>query len=139
MGIENLLTRLDGVKQTAPDRWIAKCPAHDDKRPSLAIRIEPDGRILVHDFGGCSAVDVIGVIGLSFSDLFPEPLTRESLPRIRAPFSALDALKCLTSESSLVAIAASDITCGKSINDCDLERLATAAGRIATALDVIHG
>jgi len=31
-----LLARLDGVKRTGPDRWIARCPAHDDKRPSLA-------------------------------------------------------------------------------------------------------
>jgi len=39
-------------------RWLAKCPAHDDKSPSLAIR-EIDGVVLVHCFSGCPQRDVI--------------------------------------------------------------------------------
>ena len=35
-----LLDRLTGVKQTAPGRWIAKCPAHEDRSPSLSIRVK---------------------------------------------------------------------------------------------------
>jgi hypothetical protein len=140
MGLETLLSRLDGVKGgSAVGRYIAKCPAHQDRSPSLTIRFEDDGRILLHCFAGCSAVDVVGALGLTMSDLFPEPLTREFLPKIHAPFSPLDALKCLTAESSIVAIAASDIVGGKSLDAQDLDRIATAAGRIATALEVIHG
>lgn len=138
MGIENLLGRLDGVRQTGIDRWQAKCPAHQDRTPSLTVRALPDGRILLHDFAGCAAIDVVGAVGLTLCDLFPDPLTREYLPRIHAPFSALDALKCLAEESSVVAIAASDITLGRTMSDEDAARVATAAGRIATALEVIH-
>lgn len=140
MGIENLLSRLDGLKAGhGAGRWIAKCPAHADRSPSLTIRAEDDGRVLVHCFAGCSAVDVVGALGLAMTDLFPEPLTRDFLPRIRAPFSALDALTCLAEESSVVSIAASDIALGRSLSDRDAERIATAAGRIATAIEVIHG
>jgi hypothetical protein len=140
MGLDALLPRLQGVKGgSAVGRYIARCPAHQDRSPSLTIRLEDDGRILLHCFAGCEPDAVLGAIGLEFSDLFPEPLTREFLPRIHAPFSPLDALKCLTAESSIVAIAASDIVGGKPLDAQDLDRVATAAGRIATALEVIHG
>jgi hypothetical protein len=140
MGLETLLSRLDKVRAgNAVGRWNACCPAHQDRSPSLTIRLEDDGRILLHCFAGCEPDAVLSAIGLQFSDLFPEPLTREFLPRIPAPFSPLDALKCLTAESSIVAIAASDIVNGKPLDAQDLDRVATAAGRIATALEVIHG
>ena len=38
-----LLSRLDGVKQTGRNKWKAKCPAHDDNSPSLHIRECDDG------------------------------------------------------------------------------------------------
>jgi hypothetical protein len=140
MGIENILSHLSGLKPGKGDgRWIAKCPAHEDRSPSLAIRLMDDGRILLHCFAGCAAAEIVTKLNLSWNDLFPEPLTRTYLAKAYAPFSALDALQCLVAESTIVAIAASDITLGKSLNDQDLERVATATGRIATALEVVHG
>jgi DNA primase len=38
--------------------WIATCPAHEDRNPSLSIR-EVDGKILIHCHAGCSQRDVI--------------------------------------------------------------------------------
>jgi CHC2 zinc finger len=38
--------------------WMAKCPAHDDRNPSLAIR-ESQGKILLHCHAGCKQRDVI--------------------------------------------------------------------------------
>jgi putative DNA primase/helicase len=34
--------------------WVARCPAHDDERPSLSIGIGNDGRVLLHCFAGCA-------------------------------------------------------------------------------------
>jgi len=34
--------------------WLARCPAHDDKRPSLSIGESNSGKLLIHCFGGCS-------------------------------------------------------------------------------------
>lgn len=34
-----LLSTLDKVKQTRSDAWQACCPAHDDRSPSLNIRL----------------------------------------------------------------------------------------------------
>jgi hypothetical protein len=135
MGIETLLLRLDGVKATGIDAWKAKCPAHPDKSPSLAIKALGDGRILLHDFAGCAAVDIVAALGLAMSDLFPQALTRSHLPRVRGAFSAWDALKALSAESSIIAIAAADIVAGKQLSAADLDRVSMATGRIATALE----
>lgn len=51
---------------------MAKCPAHDDKSPSLSVRETEDGRVLIHCHAGCGASDVLAAIGLTLADLFPE-------------------------------------------------------------------
>lgn len=42
--------------------WVARCPAHDDSRPSLSIRATDDGRVLVRCFAGCHQEDVIAAL-----------------------------------------------------------------------------
>jgi hypothetical protein len=46
------VTRLEGVVARGTGRWYAKCPAHDDKSPSLSIATGNDGRLLVKCFAG---------------------------------------------------------------------------------------
>lgn len=140
MGIETLLSRLQGVKSTGRDRWIARCPGHEDKSPSLTVRALPDGRILMHCFAGCDTEAVLSAAGLTFNELFPEPLTREptGMKPIRGPFSAFEALQCLSHESAVVAICASDLAEGKTLSDEDAKRTRVAAGRIASVLEVIY-
>lgn len=134
MGVD-LLSRLSGVRSTGRDRWIAKCPAHDDRSPSMTVRQLPDGRTLMHCFAGCETATILDALGLTFSDLFPEPLTRESLPRTRGGIGAHEALACLRSESAVLAIMASDLASGQAI---DADRAALCAGRIASALEAVH-
>lgn len=139
MDIGEILAKLRKVRQSGPDRWTACCPAHQDRSPSLALRLMPDGRILLHDFGGCDIEAITDALGITVSDLFAEPLARERLPAIRAPFSAMDALRCLARESRVIAIAAADLTEGKPLTDADADRVALATGRIAEALEAVHG
>lgn len=70
MGADALLERLQGVRRTGEGRWLARCPAHDDGRASLSVRELPEGRVLVHDFGGCTTDDVLAAAGLDWSALF---------------------------------------------------------------------
>lgn len=132
MAIENLLSRLAKVKQTGRDKWAACCPAHEDKTPSLVIRALDDGRILLHCFGGCGALDVVEALGLSMSELFPERLGE--FKQVAHPFSAADALRALSRESAIVALSAADALEGK---PQDLDRVAQAAERIAAALEYV--
>ena len=50
--------------------WVARCPAHDDRSPSLSIG-ERDGTILVKCHAGCEQRDVIA--GLRDRGLWPDP------------------------------------------------------------------
>lgn len=70
--IEEVLGRLQGVYQTRPGKWVARCPAHDDKTPSLSIREAEDGRVLLYCWAGCPTERVLAALGLSWRDLFPE-------------------------------------------------------------------
>lgn len=71
---ERLLLRLERYRRTGDAKWMACCPAHEDRTPSLSIRELPeeDGKLLIHCFAGCSAEDVLAAVGLDFADLFPD-------------------------------------------------------------------
>lgn len=68
---ERLLERLEAVRETGPGRWLARCPSHEDGRPSLSIREGDDGRVLAHCFAGCPVEEIVSAVGLELSDLFP--------------------------------------------------------------------
>lgn len=55
--IDDLLDRLEKVKKTR-NGWMARCPAHIDKTPSLAISEDEDGKILLYCFAGCSFIQI---------------------------------------------------------------------------------
>lgn len=63
-----LLARLDGVRETGPGRYVARCPAHQDRAPSLSIR-EADDRLLIHCHSGCQPEDVLDAIGMTWADM----------------------------------------------------------------------
>lgn len=52
--------------------WVARCPSHDDRRPSLSIREGRDDRVLLRCFAGCSLSAITNALGLKPSDLFPK-------------------------------------------------------------------
>ena len=132
--IDDLLSRLDKVRQTGPGRWSSCCPSHQDKAPSLSVRDLDDGRIRVQCFAGCSTADVLAAVGLEFSDLYPErlPADPHAKPE-RRPFPAADVLRALRHESLVVACAAGTLQRGMTLGDNDLERLALAQQRIEAA------
>ena len=70
--INQLIDRLESVRKTGTDRYIAKCPAHDDGDPSLSVRELPDGRILIKCFSGCGGLDVLTSIDLEWADVMPD-------------------------------------------------------------------
>lgn len=134
MPIDNFLAKLEHVKRTGQGRWIARCPAHDDKRASLSIRELDDGRILVHDFAGCSTESVLHSLDLTFSDLMPE-MVGDHKKRESRPFSSADALRCIAFEALLVAMTASRIASGQPVDGGDRTRLMLASSRIRGALE----
>ena len=55
--LERLLSRLDGVRRRGGGA-MARCPAHDDRTPSLSITQADNGNVLWKCFAGCSQADV---------------------------------------------------------------------------------
>jgi len=58
MNAGRISSSLPGVRKIAEGRWLACCPAHDDKNPSLSISQISD-KVLVHCFAGCEQWDVL--------------------------------------------------------------------------------
>ena len=90
MNIADLVQRLD-AKQNG-DGWVAKCPAHDDRIPSLSINEGSDGRILLHCHADCDTDAILAALGLTRRDLFAQnggeapARTRSSESRIVATY-----------------------------------------------------
>jgi hypothetical protein len=134
MDVNDLVARLEKAKRTSRDSWIACCPAHKDRTPSLTVRSLDDGRILIHCFSGCGAADVMDAIGLETADLFPKALA-DHLPAVRQPFSATDVLRALRREAAIIALSSADLAEGKAV---DRDRVFLASERIADACEYIH-
>lgn len=71
LAAEELLARLEAVRRNGEGRWMARCPAHGDKGPSLSVREGEDGRILLHCFSGCSFSEIVTALGVEPQQLFP--------------------------------------------------------------------
>jgi hypothetical protein len=48
-----------GGRRSGAGAYVAKCPAHEDRSPSLSLRDTDDGRALFHCHAGCDPCDVI--------------------------------------------------------------------------------
>ena len=141
MTADALLSRLDQVKATGNGRWKARCPAHEDRGPSLSVRELDDGRLLVHCFAGCDVHAVLSSISLEMDALFPEKTIQHGNPE-RRPFPAVDVLRCIGFEALVVAVAGASLLSGHPFTQTDRDRLMVAVGRIQEALiaaGVHHG
>jgi hypothetical protein len=70
--VTNLLSRLVGYKDRGGGQYLARCPAHDDRKESLSITVDTDRKILVHCHAGCTTEAVLAAVGLQKKHLFPE-------------------------------------------------------------------
>ena len=132
MKTDDLLSRLEKVRG-GNGRWMACCPAHDDRTPSLTIA-EVDDRVLIHCFGGCSPDAVVGAVGMSLSDLMPEQqTTHEPVRKLRIP--APDVLRAMAFSAAVVAIYAADMAQGKALTVEDKDKLFAIAGEFQEAIE----
>lgn len=90
MTIEDFLSRLEGVKG-GNGQYLARCPAHDDKRASMSISTGQNGKILLHCHAGCTVPEILDAMGLKETDLFPnrQKPTQER-PKVVARYNYTD-------------------------------------------------
>ncbi|MCW5976937.1 MAG: hypothetical protein KIT09_02615 [Bryobacteraceae bacterium] len=122
MTAREIARALNGRKSGAG--WSARCPAHDDRSPSLTLA-ERDGRLLVHCFGGCAQAAVIEA--LRQRGLWPEPERRDFSPAERRQWAEDQAARRLDErEAKCFGIALGALA------EESLERLAWNAPERAT-------
>src|SRR6266487_4576076 len=81
MRTEDFLDRLSGVKKIQTG-YMAHCPAHQDRTPSLAVA-DAEDRILIYCFAGCKHHEIVGAMDLTEVDLFHHPFER--IPEMEEP------------------------------------------------------
>ena|SRR5215211_1611013 len=67
--VERVLDRLEVVMQRNGFH-VARCPAHDDMKPSLSVAEGDDGRVLLKCYAGCDIEEIIDALGFKMPDLF---------------------------------------------------------------------
>ena len=131
--VENLLERLEAVKQTGKDRWIARCPAHDDNSPSLSIR-DVGETFLVKCWVGCHALDVMEAVNLSPSDFWDGDSPKPARPSI----TVKELARVLDRESWITIICAKKVLDGE-LTEAERDRLMAARRRMTRVLENVNG
>lgn len=76
--INVFLQSFKNVKQTAPNQYICRCPAHFDKKSSLSISYNQiEDKIALHCHAGCATADILTEVGKTWADIMP---TKEDAP-----------------------------------------------------------
>ena len=69
MTANEFLAHLDLVRQCGDKRWVARCPAHLDEHPSLAVA-QGEHAILVRCWAGCTFTEIVQAVGLNPHAMF---------------------------------------------------------------------
>ena len=133
--INDLLNRLQKVRKIGTDEWVASSPTRSDRTPSLFIKYDTNGNILLHDFGGSSVDEICNAIGIELSDLFPDE-GKEYKPQ---RFNAHNVLVAMRQEVLIVALCAVDIVAGKNITEEDKDRVLLASQRLKEVYELCLG
>ena len=133
---DDLLSRLDKVRKGQTGQWMACCPAHQDRTPSLKISQRADGKISLHCFAGCHINDICEAIGIRVADLYPNTPTQpgEALPEWKR--SRLR--KALFDAQLYVELARADLSNGRNVTPSEAEKVLKANECIGRIEGVLH-
>ncbi len=67
--VQLVLSRLEGVKVQSETQWIARCPCHDDRKPSLSIAIGDKQPVVFKCMAGCENNDILAAMDLTWTDI----------------------------------------------------------------------
>ena len=67
--LTDLLNLLNNVKKLSDNSFMARCPAHEDRTPSLHVSLK-ENTILLKCQAGCQTESVTKALGIEMSDLF---------------------------------------------------------------------
>jgi len=123
--LDTILNQLDKVKAYGSNKWLACCPAHNDKHPSLKVTMTDDGKILIKCWAGCDISAVLKALSIEMADLFPDKIsyTKGSKP---PKFNRIELFDRLVYEALILYVAIQQLQQGKPLNDVDALRVEQA-------------
>lgn len=133
MNTAEILSRLDGVKSHGQGAYLSRCPAHDDRSPSLGIKEAEDGKTLLHCFAGCEIEEVAAAIGLTLTDLFPDSI-KASGPAKRK-FPAHLVLQALDVDLRWIRLVLHCMAKGETLGPEEHKRLDEIHARVSDAIE----
>ena len=139
MSAEHLLSRIEKPKRTGAGSWICRCPAHQDKSPSMTVREVEDGRVLVHCFAGCSVEEILSAVGLTFDALFPPKPVGHHIAPLRRPFPAADVLEAVMGDALLMQQITNAVQKTGEVTPQQRVQMQTVVARISAARDMVNG
>lgn len=122
-----LLDKLVGTRRIGVNRWVTKCPAHEDRSPSLSVKELNDGRILLHCFAGCDIHSIVSSIGFELSDLYPDSHKIGHVnPQEPTLVPLHKIINVLSAKLTVILCAAQTLTLGNPLSNEDGQTLAKA-------------
>lgn len=123
--IDHILSCFNGVKDTGKGQYVALCPNHDDKHPSLYIK-DAGNKVLLDCKAACPTGDVLSAAGLSMRDLFTDSRIQNYKPKQR--FNTFE-------EKIVLLMAEAALGRNDPIHPTDLQRIKTAISRLKGSYD----
>ena len=127
--LDTILNQLDKVKAYGNNKWLACCPAHNDKHPSLKVTMTDDGKILIKCWAGCDISAVLKALSIEMADLFPDKISYAK--RSKPPkFNRIELFERLVFEALILYVAIQQLQQGTPLNEVDALRVGQAMSLI---------
>jgi CHC2 zinc finger len=139
MNIDDILSRLEKVKQYNGRQWVACCPAHDDKTPSLAIKIGDENRVLMKCWAGCAIDEIVAAMDLSLSDLMGDVPKEHSNHKRGNRLSPTVVLKAVAANVLLAGIIVCDVAKAGHVTEEQKIKLLGLSGAFQEVVDYVEG
>lgn len=68
----HVFSKFQGMRPYGVGAWKCICPCHEDRKPSLGLKIGDTGKLLVRCYAGCDTSRILEVVGLTMEDTFPD-------------------------------------------------------------------
>ena len=98
------------------------CPAHNDKSPSMHIKLEDDGKILINCKAGCGTYEILRSVGLDWVDVMPESPTHHRQKPRKQVLYASEALQLIRFEAMIIVASGMAMVKG-TLTTNDLDRV----------------
>ena len=132
--MHEILSHFSKVRATSKNNaYNCLCPAHEDRNASLSIKIQDDGRILMHCFAGCDIESILGAVGLSLDDIIPQRI--DLLKPSGKAFNPFAILKTMKDEALFVYMCANEVEQGRTLQSSDKEKLLDTISKLKEAYE----